>query len=298
MKINLSPYTAYTVKAVATLVVAAFLLPGCVAVDPNIKSPQARTQQTHEELQKLKRKVDEFIENQPKQTDQAERLARLGATVDSMDSDIRLLKGKVEELEHALSNRPAESAPSVSPEELSGLRDMVSDLTTRVDSLNKRIASATTSLAPAPQSTAKPQNSQSTAAAPAKPAAPEVDPKSLYDKGYSLYQQNKYEEARQAFDAYISAYPKTSLADNAYFWIGESFYNESQYEKAIIFYDKIVREYADGDKVPSDLLKQALAFDALGDELDAKILLRKVIKEHPKSEQASVARRKLEVLGD
>ncbi|PLX42698.1 MAG: tol-pal system protein YbgF [Deltaproteobacteria bacterium] len=295
MKIKLSKNT---VKAVTALAVAALFIPGCVAVDPNLASPQARTQQTHEELQKLKRKVDEFIENQPKQTDQAERLARLGATVDSMESDIRLLKGKVEELEHSLANPTAQATPATTPEEITALRNMVSDLTNRVDSLNRRIASTTSTKASAaaPPAPAKPP--APAVAAPAKPSSPEVDPKSLYDKGYSLYQQNKYEEARKAFDAYISAYPKTSLADNAYFWIGESFYNESQYEKAIIFYDKIVREYADGDKVPSALLKQAFAFDALGDELDAKILLRKVIKEHPKSEQASVARRKLEVLGD
>ncbi|MBE0616349.1 MAG: tol-pal system protein YbgF, partial [Proteobacteria bacterium] len=46
------------------------------------------------------------------------------------------------------------------------------------------------------------------------------------------------------------------------------------------------------------LLKQAFAFDAIGDPVDARILLKKILREHPSSEQAAIAKKKLEILGE
>jgi len=71
---------------------------------------------------------------------------------------------------------------------------------------------------------------------------------------------------------------------------------QGDYEKAILEYEKVIKHYPQGDKVPSALLKQGFAFLNLGDRVDAKILFRKVIKEYPRSPQAEIATKKLKLL--
>ena len=50
--------------------------------------------------------------------------------------------------------------------------------------------------------------------------------------------------------------------------------------------------------MPSALLKQAFAFDALNDPVGAKALLKKLVRDYPKSDQAGIAQKKLDSLGD
>jgi TolA-binding protein len=67
-------------------------------------------------------------------------------------------------------------------------------------------------------------------------------------------------------------------------------------ERAILEYEKVLKQYPKGDKVPHALLKQGFAFLGLGDRVDAKLLFQKVMKEYPQSPQAEIAARKLKVL--
>ncbi len=290
-----------TIKAVMVLAITAFILPGCVTMDSQVAggSSGGRIDQMQEDLQKLKRTVDEHVGKRDVELELSERVAQLGARVDQFERDIQLLKGKSEELERTQKTL---KVPKATPDgKLKAMSAQVADLTTRVDTLSTQLTARRTALAkPSLEEDPKAPSKKKPVADLSKKGAkkaPSQDPRKLYDSGYNLYRKGSYAEARKAFQSYIKSYPDTTLTDNAYFWIGEAYYNEGSYEKAIILYDKIVREFKSGDKVPSALLKQAFAFDALGDEPDARIVLKRVIKEFPQSEQASVARRKLEVIG-
>ena len=100
----------------------------------------------------------------------------------------------------------------------------------------------------------------------------------------------------QLFEAFLRTYPASEYADNARYWIGESYYQQGDYERAILEYEKVLQQYPKGDKVPHALLKQGFAFLNLGDQVDAKLLFQKVIKEYPQSPQAEIAAKKLKVL--
>jgi len=95
------------------------------------------------------------------------------------------------------------------------------------------------------------------------------------------------------FKKFLEVYPKYELADNAQFWIGECYYFEKKYEKAIIEYEKVTKNFPDGNKVPYAFLKQGLSFLKLGDKASAKLLLQQVIKDFPNTSQARIARAKL-----
>ena len=61
-------------------------------------------------------------------------------------------------------------------------------------------------------------------------------------------------------------------------------------------YEKAITKYPESGKMPAALFKQALAFMELGDKTNAKNLLKKVIERYPNSEQAEMAKKKLEII--
>jgi tol-pal system protein YbgF len=119
------------------------------------------------------------------------------------------------------------------------------------------------------------------------------DAEGLYDKAFQLFRNGNFEAARAEFSSYLDRYPKTDLADNAQFWLGECYYSEKKYQQAIAAYEKTIKDYPKSDKVSSALLKQGMAFLELGDNTAGKILLKKVVKGYPQSNQAKIARNKL-----
>ena len=265
---------------------ALLLLASCTVTERQVRQEQ-EIGNLQDRIVRLERAVDELrraparaAETEP--PEQAQRLAELGQRVEALDGQVRELLGRVD----ALENRPAPAPAAPSPE-IPRLERRLADLAARVAALESRPAAPTPAPAPAPAPQAR---------APAP--EPKVSARELYDRAYSLYKQGKYEDAREAFRRFAERYPKTDLTDNAYFWIGETYYDQQQYEKAILAYDKVVQGFPNGDKVPSALLKQAFAFDAIGDPVDARILLKKLLREHPSSEQAAIARKKLEMLGE
>jgi tol-pal system protein YbgF len=118
----------------------------------------------------------------------------------------------------------------------------------------------------------------------------------IYKEAYETYLKGDIEGARRRFEAFLKQYPNTDLSDNAQFWIGETYYVKKDYEKAILEYEKVVAKYPEGDKVPAALFKQALAFSELGDKTNAKNILRRVIERYPQSEQADLAKKRLETI--
>lgn len=134
-----------------------------------------------------------------------------------------------------------------------------------------------------------------------KEPPPEIKPPStgagdLYKDAYEAFQKNDLEGARKKFEVFLKQYPNTELSDNAQFWIGETYYAQKEYEKAILEYEKAIVKYPEGDKIPSALFKQALAFLELGDKTNGRNLLRRVMEKYPQSEQAEMAKKKLETL--
>ncbi len=120
-----------------------------------------------------------------------------------------------------------------------------------------------------------------------------TDKESLYAAAYELFKEAKYEKSREAFENFLKQYPDTEFSDNAQFWIGECYYFEKKYEKAIVEYEKVTKNFPEGNKVPYALLKQGLSFLKLGDKASGKLLLQQVTKDYPNTSQARIARAKL-----
>ncbi|MBU4185367.1 MAG: tol-pal system protein YbgF [Proteobacteria bacterium] len=118
----------------------------------------------------------------------------------------------------------------------------------------------------------------------------------LYSISKQAFDAGDFETARKGFKDLISRFPNSANADNAQFWIGDSYYSEKWYEKAILEYQKVIEEYPKGNKVPASLLKQGFAFLNLGDKANARLILQELVNKYPKSNEAKIATKKLKEL--
>lgn len=124
---------------------------------------------------------------------------------------------------------------------------------------------------------------------PAGESAPE-----LYDRALkTIREDQQYAEGRELMESFLKRYPKHDLTVNAAYWVGETYYAEKSYEKAILKFEDIIQKYGEHPKVASAMLKQALAFDATGDKETAKLLLQRVVETYPLSDEAKKAKEKL-----
>ena len=136
---------------------------------------------------------------------------------------------------------------------------------------------------------------------PAKEVLPEAKRLSagmgdLYKDAYETFQRGDFAGSRKKFGAFLKQYPNAELSGNAQFWIGETYYQKKDFEKAILEYEKAISKYPESSKIPAALFKQALSFLELGDKTNARNLLRRVIERFPHSEQSEMAKKKLETI--
>ena len=119
-----------------------------------------------------------------------------------------------------------------------------------------------------------------------------------YRKAVQLYREGQAAAAIQQFREFLRANPKSQLADNAQYWIGEAYFAQNDYNRAIIELNEVLLKYPQGDQVPGALLALATSFLSSGDRIDAKLILQKLISDHPQSEEAQIARQQLQSLAD
>jgi tol-pal system protein YbgF len=114
-----------------------------------------------------------------------------------------------------------------------------------------------------------------------------------YDRLLSMFRDGDLEGARQGFTGFLSEYPNSSLAPNARFWLGESYYGKKDFQKAIDAYDKVEIDYPSSEKVPAALLKKGYAYLAMKDMKRAHSAFRQVMTLYPGSAEAGRASDKL-----
>lgn len=124
-----------------------------------------------------------------------------------------------------------------------------------------------------------------------------VDPEALYQQAYDDYLRGNYDLAVASFEEYLENFPNTELADNATYWIGESYYRQERYRQAIDQFERVLRRYPRSEKAPGALLKKGYAYLELGERSQGVVQLQYVIREHPSSDEASIARDRLRALG-
>jgi tol-pal system protein YbgF len=217
-------------------------------------------------------------------TDIRKRIADVAADMTEIREDLENLRGDREVLGKGESDIRAEFLRK--EKEFADIRNQYDQLSSRIKNM-ENLLEIGSSVSQAPKGE-KVISDDSKSAVPG-----ETEKKLAYDSAYEAFKEEKYEEAREAFESFLKQYPNTDYSDSAQFWIGESYYFERNYEQAILEYEKVIKNYPQGNKAPNALLKQGFAFLNIGDKSSAKLLLEQVAKNYPGTSQARMARAKL-----
>lgn len=129
----------------------------------------------------------------------------------------------------------------------------------------------------------------------AEAQAPRTDPAvALYTQAKNLLDHGQLPPARAMFESLLKQHPEHDLADNALYWIGESWYAQALWLKAAQSFLRVAQEYPRGNKVPDAMLKLGLTYRQLGDDKAAGDVLRQLARTYPNTQAAHLAAERLE----
>ena len=115
-----------------------------------------------------------------------------------------------------------------------------------------------------------------------------------YRAAVELLKSGKSDEAIAALRAFLVHFPKHDYADNAQYWLGEAFYAQKDFTKALVEFRATIETYPRGNKVSDALLKVGYCYQALGQADKARAVLEQVVNLYPKTEPAALAAKRLE----
>jgi len=118
-------------------------------------------------------------------------------------------------------------------------------------------------------------------------------PEEMYEYAVGQVRAGSPKKGRETLTAFAARHPDHKLLPNAYYWKGESYYSEQDYENAILSFQDVVDKYPDTDKAPDAIYKQGLSFLALKDGKNARILFNLVATKYPNSQAAGLAKKQL-----
>lgn len=114
-----------------------------------------------------------------------------------------------------------------------------------------------------------------------------------YNEAFILYGQKQYPQAIARFQEFAGKFPGSSLADNAYYWIGESYLDMNQPQAALDAFQRLIQKYPSANKVPDALIKSGVALVRLNELGKAADAFRAVVERYPDTEAAASAREHL-----
>lgn len=221
--------------------------------------------------------------------------------IDNVGSDLRVVRERLDE---------NNTRVGTIGQELNSLRDAVNTLPSQLvppaPPPVTMIPGPNGTMVPAPQvplpGTATPQTGGTTTVplqpAPATPTGPAggLSPQRMFDTAQADYAAGQWPLAISGFEQFIRSFATHDKADDAQFYIGESYQLDGKFKEAVGAYEKVIADYPSGDRVPQAMYKRGIALSLLGENDRARESLQQVIRNYPQSEVAVLAKQVLDGL--
>jgi tol-pal system protein YbgF len=202
--------------------------------------------------------------------------------VDTLSSDVRVVREKLDETNVRLTSLS---------QDVEGVRDMIPQIPA------PGTMPPTTGIEPGvPPPEAGGTAQPPVATPPPTPVGTGTTPRRLFETAYADYTAGQWSLSIQGFETYLKTYPKSELADDAQYYIGEAYAGDSKYRDAAAAYEKVIRDYPAGDFVPEAWYKVGVTYERLSQPDKARESFDYVIKNFPDSPPATLAKQRLEAL--
>jgi len=245
---------------------AVVLAAGCSSLSPSEDPVALRITDIEARLIRLER----VVENQS--------LAELVSELERLRSESAALRGELETLRFETENSDSRQ------------RELYVDLDRRLNGLE----SAPRSFEPPPTSPGLLADERDPA--PAGAARPAGSDQQNYEAALDLIESRRYDEANRAFTTFLASFPTSPLADNAQYWLAETYYVRNQYAEGLTSFRRLIETYPQSDKVPDALLKVGFCQAELGERAAARTSLQEVMRQFPGTTAARLASQRLDRL--
>jgi len=125
-------------------------------------------------------------------------------------------------------------------------------------------------------------------------AAGSADEQAEYDTALAILREGRYAEATQAFNRFLAANPESSYADNANYWLGETYYVTRDFDQALQTFSGLVNNYPQSPKVSDSQLKMGYIYYEKQDWAAARQALESVTSNFPGTTTARLASDRLQ----
>jgi tol-pal system protein YbgF len=189
--------------------------------------------------------------------------------------------------------------------ELRVVREGVSDTSVRIGQLSQELEAVRLSI---PQYSAAPGPSlpiEPSAAVPTDPAAPPVaagppaapmatgSPQRLFETTRADYYNGQYDLCVSGFEMYLKTFPKSELAHEAQYLIGECQYLGGNHQDAVAAYNAVIANYPRSTSAGNAYYKRGIALERLGQLDRARESFEAAIKNFPETDAARLAQQAL-----
>ena len=209
-------------------------------------------------------RIERVIDNQS--------LIELATRVDQLQSEIQVVRGETETLAFQTNNAGERQ------------RDLYVDIDGRLQELELVQAQLEISV----------NEMVVEEEAPPPPVVLPGSDQDNYQSAFNLLRDGNYGESASAFEQFLAVFPSSPLADNAQYWLAETFYVQRQYMAALPAFQQVVDDYPGSSKLPDALLKIGFCNYELQQWGAAREALQRVVREFPATTAARLATQRLE----
>ena len=228
-----------------------------------------------------------------------EQAGRMNQMLGALDQTLQTLLSRLDEQSEARRRNFADQRLMV--DNVAGgvriVREKVDETNVRVSSLAQEVEALRMAIPPMGMAMTELEVDPETGE-PIMPAAapvnPGVSPRRLYDTAYADYTTGQWALSIQGFEAYISSFPQSELADDAQFFIGQNYYADGQFPEAAEAFEQVEFSYPTGDVVPEALYKRGLTLERLGEAGLARDAFELVVQQYPDDNMANLAQQALD----
>ena len=122
--------------------------------------------------------------------------------------------------------------------------------------------------------------------------SPEAE-KQAYDLAFQALKELRYADAADEFRSFLDRYPNSEYADNAQYWLGESYYVTRNFDIALTAFQTLLEQFPESPKAPDALLKVGYTHYELDQRDSARAALLQVQENYPDSTLSRLAENRL-----
>jgi len=201
-------------------------------------------------------------------------LVDLTMQVDALQRQAAELQGRTESLDHDAQGTAGRQ------------RDLYIDLDDRIQNLERSLRNPAVNVM------------DGGSLAPGQLPVPGGSDRDNYQAAFELLKEQRYEPAAMAFQQFLVSFPDSQLADNAQYWLAESYYVTDQFEKALEHFQVVIRNFPRSRKIPDALLKIGYSNYELQRWDSARGALGRVKSDYPDTTAARLAEQRLNRMDD